>query len=172
MCACLFVECECVGVCVCVCMCVCLHVCRRVQRTSLLLQAWCVFPKFVCVCPCVSPYVCVFIIQGHSIAPHGSIPYPGCHGYRGHLSQRVPADQTGVHPDDVSPRRLLLGTFVAHNAQVLVAASENQQERKNVVLMSQSELVCVCVSMCQRVCSCCPCVKQRNLVLLKEDVFC
>ena len=99
----------------------------------------------LCVRPCVSPYVCVFIIQGHSIAPHGSIPYPGRHGYRGHLSQRVPADQTGVHPDDVSPRRLLLGTFVAHNAQVLVAASENQQECKNIVLMSQSELVCVCV---------------------------
>lgn len=91
------------------------------------------------------PYVCVFIIQGHSLAPHGSIPYPGCHGYRGHLSQRVPADQTGVHPDDVSPPRRLLGTFVEHNAQVLVADSENQRGCKNVVLLSQSELVCVCV---------------------------
>lgn len=79
------------------------------------------------------------------MAPHGSIPYPGRHGYRGHLSQRVPADQTGVYPDDVSSRRLLLGTFVQHNAQVLVTASENQQECKNLVLMSQSELVCVSV---------------------------
>ncbi|KAI9538004.1 hypothetical protein NQZ68_019345 [Dissostichus eleginoides] len=52
-----------------------------------------------------------------------------------------PADQTGVHPDDVSPGRLLLGTFVVHNAQVFVAASENQQERKHTT--SQSELVCV-----------------------------
>jgi len=95
-----------------------------------------VFPK--CVCPCVS--VCVFIIQGHSIAPHGSIPYPGRHGYWGHLSQRVPADQTGVHPDDVTPPRLLLGTFVAHNAQVFVAAGGNQHFP-----------VCVCV------CVCCPC---------------
>lgn len=73
---------------------------------------------------CVSVYVRVFIIQGHSLAPHGSIPYPGRHGYRGHLSQRVPADQTGVHPDDVSPPPWLLGTFVRHNAQVLVADRE------------------------------------------------
>lgn len=103
------------------------------------------FPKFVDVCACVYLRMCVFIIQGHSIAPHGSIPYPGRHGYRGHLSQRVPADQTGVHPDDVSPRRLLLGTFVAHATQVLDATGENQQECKNIVLMSQSGLVCVCV---------------------------
>lgn len=131
-------------VCCCICaflfldsLCVCACVCVLFEHDLCSLS--------LCVRPCVSPYVCVFIIQGHSIAPHGSIPYPGRHGYRGHLSQRVPADQTGVHPDDVSPRRLLLGTFVAHNAQVLVAASENQQECKNIVLMSQSELVCVCV---------------------------
>lgn len=110
---------------------------------------------FFQVCACVLvcfPYVCVFIIQGHSLAPHGSIPYPGCYGYWGHLSQRVPADQTGVHPDDVSPPRRLLGTFVEHNAQVLVADSENQQGCKNVVLTSQSKLVRVCV--CASVCKC------------------
>lgn len=117
---------------------------------QLLLSVWTHFSKRdVCfskfVCPSAPPYVCVFIIQGHSIAPHGSIPYPGHHGYRGHLSQRVPADQTGVHPDDVSPRRLLLGTFVAHNAQVLVD-TENQQEGKTLSWCpSLSWCVCVCV---------------------------
>lgn len=59
-----------------------------------------------------------------------------------------------MHPDDVSPRQLLLGTFVEHNAQVLVAGSENQQECKNVVLMSQSELVCLRVfCVCESICS-------------------
>ncbi|MED6286767.1 hypothetical protein CHARACLAT_009482 [Characodon lateralis] len=46
----------------------------------------------------------------------------------------------------ISARQLLLGTFVAQNTQVLVATGENQQERKNIVLTSQSELVCVFVS--------------------------
>lgn len=103
-----------------------------------------VFLKFVCAPVCM----CVFIIQGHSIAPRGSIPYPGRHGYQGHLSQRVPADQTGVHPDYVSPRRRLLGTFVACNIQVLVTTGENQLERKNIVVMSWSELVSVYVCVC------------------------
>lgn len=103
-----------------------------------------VFLKFVCAPVCM----CVFIIQGHSIAPRGSIPYPGRHGYQGHLSQRVPADQTGVHPDYVSPRRRLLGTFVACNIQVLVTSGENQHERKNIVVMSWSDLVSVCVCVC------------------------
>ena len=117
---------------VCVCVCVC---------------AAYFFKHDVCLLTlCVRACICVFIIQGHSIAPHGSIPYPGRHGYGGHLSQRVQADQTGVHPDYFSPRRLLLGTFVAHNAQVLVATGENQQERRNIVLMSQSDLMCVFVS--------------------------
>lgn len=97
---------------------------------------------------CVSVYVRVFIIQGHSLAPHGSIPYPGHHGYRGHLSQRVPADQTGVHPDDVSPPAWLLGTFVRHNAQVLVADREKTSRAAKTLSWCPSLHWCVCVCVC------------------------
>lgn len=122
------------------CMRSCLFAARvRPPRTSPPSSDVCLLS--LCACACVR----VFIIQGHSAAPHGSVPYPGRHGNGAHLSQRVPADQTGVHPYDVSARRLLLGTFVARCTQVLVAAGGNQRERQNIVLMSQSELVCVCV---------------------------
>lgn len=95
--------------------------------------------------PRVSLYTSV--IQGHSLAPRGSIPYPGRHGYPGHLSQRVAADQTGVHPDDVARPAWLLGTFVRHNAQVLVAVGE-ETSRAATALSSLSVCVCACVHYC------------------------
>lgn len=135
---------------------VCLCVCGVPRSACVLVQSWGVWMYFfkhnVCflsfgVHVCLPMYVCVHMIQGHSIAPHGSIPYPGHHGYQGHLSQRVPADQTGVHPDDVSPQRLLLGTFVAHNAQVLVDTGKNQQEDKTLS-WCPSLNCCACLSVC------------------------
>lgn len=148
-------------VCVCVwcssqCMCA-----RSVMGcVDVLLQAQCVFFKFWC--PCVPPYVCVC---SYDPRPFNSTTWIHPISWSPWLPRALITEGPG-RSNRCASWRCLSSTPVARNlccTQCTGACRHRQKPAggQNIVLMSQSELLCVFKCVCSR--TWWPCVKQCEL---------